>query len=189
MILAIWALSAGSQRSDDSISEVEATVESVKRTSENEAVFRVHTANLSKKPVFAFGMKCPKRSDLYPIYLEHQAASGSWEVVTSCVDTASPNVLRIDPSQAIEEDVELKNPLPDVACKKREVSFDGLFRFRLNYFETEKSATSGQVSPMGQRPNSQDGISNRTDFAFLQAIPAVPFRSQIGNPVKEENFT
>ena len=120
---------------------MEVRVERMERPSSTEARFQVTITNRSTNPVFISGIQFQDRTTPFPVYLERQSESGSWKVVSPCVDVAPPSVIRLEPAKSIREDFTLKNPLEGV-CKEKAVTFKGLFRFRIAYFDSEESASA-----------------------------------------------
>jgi len=126
------------QSSNESV-RVTVVVGQVDRVSRDEVHFSVKVSNLSERPVFLTGINYESGPRLYPVFLEHSRTIGDWKVVAPCMDTPPPDVIKMSPSEAITLDFGLKVPLSGV-CKERDVDFDGRFRFRINYFESEKLA-------------------------------------------------
>jgi len=120
-------------------SNVEVLVEHVERISGDEAQFRVRITNRSEEAVFLTGIVYESSSQLYPIYLEQQRAARNWKIVVPCMDTPPPHVIKLEPAKTMIENLVLKVPLEGV-CKERDIQLEGNFRFRLQYFDSEKNA-------------------------------------------------
>jgi hypothetical protein len=55
------------------------------------------------------------------------------------MDTPPPHIVKLEAGNSMIENLALKVPLEGV-CKERNIPFEGKFRFRLNYFDTEENA-------------------------------------------------
>jgi hypothetical protein len=108
------------------------------RVSQNEVRFQVQVTNRLKSAVFFSGINYKSGPILDPIYLEHWESS-AWATVAPCMDTAPPEVIKLNADETKIIDLVLTIPLP-ATCKKRNIELVGDFRFRLDYFETEKQA-------------------------------------------------
>ncbi len=118
---------------------VEILIERVKRASWEEVHFRLKVTNRSDRPVFLNGIKYESERHLYPVYLEQWRAGEGWKTVVPCMDTPPPHVIKLNPGEAMALDPVLQLPLSSV-CKVRSIQLEGRFRFRLEYFESEKQA-------------------------------------------------
>ena len=54
-----------------------------------------------------------------------------------CMDTPPPHVIKLNPGGAMTLDLVLELPLSGV-CKERNIQLEGKFRYRLEYFQSEK---------------------------------------------------
>ncbi len=75
----------------------------------------------------------------FPLYLEQWQDKIGWQVLAPCVDLAPSDVVRLKPAKSLIVEERFENPLPSV-CKVRNIRFQGKFRFRLDYFLSEKAA-------------------------------------------------
>jgi hypothetical protein len=149
----VWSLTAfawvGSSLllSSDGPTNIKVLTERVQRVSRDEVHLWVKVVIRSDRPVFLTGIS-HKRP--YPLFLEHWRAEEGWKVVAPC-DLVSPGVISLNPREAITLYFALK--LPRLDCKGRAIQFEGRFRHRLDYFESEKEArTYAKVmeSPAGE---------------------------------------
>lgn len=104
----------------------------------DEVHLSVRVANESRGPVFLMGIKY-ERPVPYPLYLEQWQETRGWKTVAPCVDVPPPHVIKINPHEAITQDLVLTLPLPSI-CKERNIQLEGRFRFRLEYFSSRKRA-------------------------------------------------
>ena len=118
---------------------VEVLVERNERVSRDEARHRVKVTNRSDRPVFLTGIIDELGPRLDPVYLEQWRTKEGWKTVVPCMDTPPPDVIKLNPGEAMTSDLVLKVPLFGV-CKERNIQLEGRFRFRLEYFESEKQA-------------------------------------------------
>ncbi len=135
---------------------VEIIVERVERAGVDKVDFRLSVTSRSDRPVFFNGIdyeamdrllmgtdpKAPPRPSApspYPVYLEQWREKEGWMVVVPCMDMAPPDVIELKLGMSMSFDRALELPLSAV-CKMRDFQLEGLFRFRLEYFESEKEA-------------------------------------------------
>lgn len=125
---------------------IEISVERVDRLSRQEVHFQVKVTNRSDRSVFLtaidyakLGVKDESRPLLDPLYLEQWRGKDGWKIVAPCMDTPPPHVMELRPAESMIEDRGLKVPLGGV-CKERNILLEGKFRFRLDYFQSEKQA-------------------------------------------------
>ncbi len=118
---------------------VEIIVERNERVSRDEARHRLRVTNRSDRPVFLAGINYESGPSLYPVYLEQWRQKEGWKTVVPCLDTPPPDVIKLNPGEAMTLDLVLEVPLSGV-CKQRNIQLEGRFRFRLEYFESEKQA-------------------------------------------------
>jgi hypothetical protein len=122
----------------DEPAEVKVVLERIERVSRDEVHFSLKVANGSGRPVFLAGINFD-RPIPYPLFLEQWRTEEGWKIVVPCMDVPPPHVIKLSPSGAITLDLVLKVPLSGV-CKERNIQLEGGFRFRLDYFESEKQA-------------------------------------------------
>lgn len=115
----------------------EIVVEQVKRVSRDEVHFWLKVTNRSDRPVFLAGVNYESGPRLDPVYLEQWRTKDGWKIVAPCMDTAPPHVIKLNPGGTMTLDLVLELPL-SAACKERSIELKGRFRFRLEYFESEK---------------------------------------------------
>lgn len=135
---------------------VEILVEHVERVSREEVDVQLKVTNRSSKPVFLTGVDWRKVTNrgrpvfeggiddelgrrIEPVYLEQWRNNEGWKIVGPCMDTPPPHVLTLNPGKVMAFDSILALPLPSI-CKERNIQLEGKFRFRVEYFESEKQA-------------------------------------------------
>ena len=118
---------------------VEILVERIERVTHDEVHFWLKVANTSDRTVFLNGINDESGPRLYPVYLEQWRTKEGWKTVGPCMDTPPPHVIKVNPGGATTLDLVLKLPLFGV-CKERNIQLEGKFRYRLEYFESEKQA-------------------------------------------------
>ena len=117
----------------------EIIVERLERVSRDEVHFSVKVTNRSDRPIFFSGINDELGQRLYPVYLEQWRTKERWTPI-SCIDTPPPDVIKLNPGEAITWDPSVwKLPMVGV-CKNRITRWEGKFRFRLEYFDSEKQA-------------------------------------------------
>ena len=134
-----------SQVSKNEPVRIDILVERIERVSRDEVHFRVKVRNRSDRSIFLtainyelFGIKDESGPRPYPVYLEQWRAKEGWTTI-SCIDTPPPHVVKLNPSEMISEESWAKLPM-SVICRNRIAAWEGKFRFRLEYFESEKQA-------------------------------------------------
>jgi len=149
------ALGAGGSplQSPDEPTGVKVAVERVERVNRNEVHFWLKVANTSDKSVFLTGINYESGPLLYPVFLEQWRTNEGWKTVVPCVDAPPPDMIRLGPLGAMTLDLVLKLPLSGV-CKERNVPLEGRFRYRLDYFESEKQGRAYLkiIGSWGYRP-------------------------------------
>ena len=118
---------------------VEILVERIERVSRGNVHFWLKVTNKSERPVFLTGINDELGSRLYPVYLEKWRTKEGWKTVAPCMDTPPPHVIKLNPAGAMSLDLVLELPLSAV-CKERNIQLEGRFRYRVEYFESEKQA-------------------------------------------------
>ncbi len=120
-------------------------VERIERVSRDEVHFRLKVRNRSDRSIFLtainyglLGIKDESESRPYPVHLEQWRTKEGWTAV-SCTDTAPPHVINLNPGEVISEELWAKLPM-SVICRNRIAKWEGRFRFRVEYFETEQQA-------------------------------------------------
>lgn len=135
---------------------IEILVDRTERVSRDEAHFSLKATNRSDRPVFLTGIdwrKVTNRSDrpvsrgvtndelgwrLDPVHLEQWRTEKGWKEAY-CSDTPPPDVIKLNPGEVITEVLWLKLPM-SVICRNPITELEGKFRFRVEYFESEKQA-------------------------------------------------
>ncbi len=152
-------------------SRVEILIESVQRVSPQEVHFRLKVTNRSNRPVFLNGIKYESERHLYPVYLEQWRTREGWKIVVPCMDFPPPHVIKLDPGEAMALAPVLQLPLSSV-CKVRNVQLEGEFRFRVEYFDSEKQARAYIEKLFSPRWKEA-----RAPVAFSEAFEIPPARS------------
>lgn len=116
--------------------KVTITVEKVERVSPSEANFLLKIANRLDVPVFVEG-RDSKTPVPYLVYLEQWQDGEGWHSIAPCPDTPPPGLIKLRPGEALVLDPVLTNPI-NALCNERNVHFEGMFRFRLEYFMSVK---------------------------------------------------
>lgn len=152
-LLAVLGVGVSPLQSSDEPTGVKVAVERVERVNHDEVHFWLKVANTSDKSVFLTGINYESGPRLYPVFLEQWRTNEGWKTVVPCMDTAPPDVIKLDPSGAITLDFVLKVPLFGV-CKERNIQLEGRFRYRLDYFESEKQARTylKKIDSRGYQP-------------------------------------
>ena len=117
---------------------VKVVVERVERVSRDEVHFSVKIANGLDRTVFLPGTNFG-RSNPELLFLEQWREKEGWMTVVPCLDTPPPQLVKLKPSEVINVERVLELPYLGV-CKERNVQLEGRFRYRLDYFESEKQA-------------------------------------------------
>jgi len=123
----------------DASSEVCLLVEKVEKVGHHEVRFVVKIENISSRAIFFTGIKDERGERLYPVYLEQWREKEGWVPIT-CIDTPPPNVIKLDPGETYSwAPSGWRLPMQGV-CKHRITVWEGRFRFRVNYFDSEQDA-------------------------------------------------
>ena len=155
-LLAALSIGFSPLQSSDEPARVKVLVERIERVSRDKVQFWLKVTNRSDRPVFLYGIDYesleelltgpnsearPRRSEprLYPVYLEQWRRKEGWKIVGPCLDTEPPHVIKLNPGEVMAFDSALVLPLPSV-CKVRNIQLQSKFRFRLEYFDSEKQA-------------------------------------------------
>ena len=117
---------------------VKVVVERVERVSRDEVHFSVKIANGLNKTVFLPGANFGKPNPEL-LFLEQWREKEGWKTVVHCLDTPPPDLLKLKPNEAMPVEYVLELPL-SVVCKERNVKLEGRFRYRLQYFESDREA-------------------------------------------------
>jgi hypothetical protein len=72
------------------------------------------------------------------VFIEHRRVTEDWKTIT-CLENPPPNVIKLNPNQAITHVIWWNIPMRGV-CKNFINRWEGQFRFRLEYFDSEKQA-------------------------------------------------
>jgi hypothetical protein len=123
----------------DQAPKVVVLVEENERVGQNEAHFRVKVTNTSGIPVFSTGVNFDLGHRSLDIYLEQKRGKEGWQLVVPCKDTAPPHVIKLNPAVPMVVKRTLTVPLTSV-CKRRDIQLEGLFRYRVDYFESRAEA-------------------------------------------------
>jgi len=116
----------------------EILVERVKWVSLDEAHFWVKVTNTSERPVFLAGINYDSGPSPELLFLDQWRPKEGW-TRTACMDTPPPDVIKLNPGEAITRELRAKLPM-SVICRNPITRFEGKFRFRLEYFESQKQA-------------------------------------------------
>jgi len=125
--------------------DVKIIVEKVERVNENEVHFRLSLLNASASPIFLEGRALLLFSEqpiAEKLYLD-QWKEGKWHSIAPCLENAPSAVIRLGSQRTINQDRVLTNPL-EAPCKERHFQFSGRFRFRLEYFLSERDAKTNE---------------------------------------------
>jgi hypothetical protein len=136
-LIAFLCVGSSPLQSVDEPTNVKVVSERVERVSRDEVHFWLKVVNGSPRPVFVTGINYEKPTP-YPLFLEQWRAEEGWKAVAPCMDLAPPDVINLKPSEAIS--LEFVLTLPHSGCKERNIQLEGRFRYRLEYFESEKEA-------------------------------------------------
>jgi len=116
----------------------EILVERIKRVSRDEVHFSLKVTNRSDRPVFLLGIDRKSEPSLHPVHLEQWQPKDGWKS-SNCMDMPPPHVIKLDPGEAITKEFWLQLPM-SVVCRNPITRLEGKFRFRVEYFESEKQA-------------------------------------------------
>jgi hypothetical protein len=136
-LLAAWSISF-SQSPSSQLPRVDIQAHKVERMSRDEVRFRVRVTNTSARPIFLSGISDELGKRLYPVYLELWRNKEGW-VTIFCMDTPPPHVLKLSPGETADDESWAKLPM-SVICRNRIAAWEGRFRFRVEYFDSEKQA-------------------------------------------------
>jgi len=114
----------------------EVVVERFKRVSPDEVHLWVKIANKVDQAFFLTGFQWESGPRPFPIYLDQWHPVEGWQSYF-CLDMPPPHVIKLNPGDAITEEFKFKLPMSAV-CKNPITKLEGRFRFRLEYFESEK---------------------------------------------------
>ncbi len=149
--LLITTLSVSSSFPSSEPAKLEIVVEGLKRVSANEVHLVVKVTNKTELPIFLAGINydflraLPHSADEHRpnpspelVFIEQRRSSEGWKTL-GCVENPPPDVIKLNPVQTITHVIWWK--LPEIGiCKNRITNWEGEFRFRLEYFESEKQA-------------------------------------------------
>jgi len=147
----------------------EIVVERVKRVSRDEVHFGLKVSNRSKRPVFLAGMNYESGPRLDLVFIEQRQPDQGWRR-SYCMDTLPPDVIKLDPGEAIAW--ELWGTLPmSVVCRNPITKFEGTFRFRLEYFDSEKQLRTYLHNLFGV---TGEEVRPRIAISRIFEIPPIP---------------
>jgi hypothetical protein len=126
------------QCSNEGATDVRVISVKVQRVGHNKASLSLKVVNKSSRPVFLAGMNIV-RPIPYPVFLEQWWADGGWTAVAPCMDIAPPQVIRLDPGKELATGYNLSIP-PPRSCGMPNLQLEGRFRYRLDYFLSNKEA-------------------------------------------------
>jgi hypothetical protein len=147
-------------RPSDEATNVKIVSERVERVSRDKVHFWLKVVNTPSSPIFLIGLNYEKPRP-YPLFLEQWQGEKGWKAVAPCPDVPPPDVIRLNPSEAMTLDFVLTLPVPTI-CNERNFQLAGKFRYRLDYFESEKEARAYvklMYSPDWQRARSPAAVS------------------------------
>lgn len=124
--------------SDEGTDDIQVYSVNVQRVNRNEVHLRLKVINRSRRLVFLAGENIDGPLP-YPVFLEKWQGDESWTAVAPCMDVPPPQVIRLDPGKALETGYNLRVP-PPRTCNEPKLQFEGRFRYRLDYFMSEKEA-------------------------------------------------
>ena len=116
----------------------EIAVERVERVSREEVHFWLKVTNSSDRPVFLAGINYESGPRPELLFIDQWKPEEGWKR-TSCMDTPPPHVIKLNPGEAITQVLWAKLPM-SVVCRNPISRFEGKFRFRLEYFDSQKQA-------------------------------------------------
>ena len=122
------------------VPDVEIIVERVERVSRAEADLMVKLINRSDRPVFLAGIKYESGPVPDFLMVEQWRLQGGWKT-PACTDTAPPDVIKLGPGEVFTTALRWKLPM-SVICRNLITRFEGKFRMRLEYFDSEEQARS-----------------------------------------------
>ena len=116
----------------------EIVVERVERVSRDEVHFWLKITNRADRPIFLAGINYESGPRPELVFLAQWRPPEGWKR-SACMDTPPPDVIKLNPGEAITQELWGKLPM-SVVCRNPITRFEGKFRFRLEYFESEKQA-------------------------------------------------
>ena len=123
----------------DEPARVEILVGRVERVSRDEVHFWLKVSNRSDRPMFLAGTSFESRKPTPElIFIQQWQPEEGWKE-SYCTDTPPPHVIKLNPREAITQEMWVKLPM-SVVCRNPIMRLEGRFRFRLEYFESEKQA-------------------------------------------------
>jgi hypothetical protein len=139
-LLAVLGFGFSSVQSSNEPARIKVLVEQVKRVSQGEVHFSLKVANGTGSPIFLPGTNFGRPTP-HLVFLEQWQMKERWETVVPCIDTPPPDVIKLNPSGAVTLELDLNLKFPGLGvCKERNIKLEGMFRFRLDYFESEEQA-------------------------------------------------
>lgn len=110
----------------------------VERVSLDEVRYSVKIVNGLQSTIFLpgvnFGRPLPET-----LSLEQWRTKEGWKTVAPCMDTPPPHVIKLAPGQVIALDYVMDTRFRTI-CKEHHLELTGRYRYRLDYFDTEKRA-------------------------------------------------
>jgi hypothetical protein len=106
--------------------------------SRDEVHFLLKVANRSDKPIFLAGVNYESGPSAELLFIDQWQPKEGWNR-SSCMDTPPPHLIKLNPNEAITQVLWDKLPISQI-CKNPITQFEGKFRFRLEYFDSEKQA-------------------------------------------------
>lgn len=154
--------------------KVNVTVERTERLSSDEVRWSVKIANETGKAVFLPGWNVG-RANPHLLFLEHLEESGNWKTIFPCIDTPPPNLieLRSGANISVQRVLNLGEFRNENICKERSIQYEGVFRFRLEYFETERE---GQAYLKKVRQRGYQPAQGNIAISQLFKVPEVAAR-------------
>ena len=145
----VWSLfasccfvSSALQASREGAGKITITVKKIERVSIDKVHFWLKLENGSSGYIFLEGSNFGVL-DTEQLYLEQWRPNEGWHTVVPCPDTPPPSVIKLKAGEAINQERVLTNPI-HALCMERTVQFEGRFRFRMEYFMSEKDATTNE---------------------------------------------
>ena len=135
--------------STDEPARVEIVVERVERVSHDEVHFWLKVSNKSEGPVFLAGINYESGPRPLLLFIEQWRTKEGWKR-SYCMDTPPPDVIELNPAEAMTFDLVLELPM-SVVCGNRITQLEGKFRFQLEYFESEKQVRTYVKKLFSQR--------------------------------------
>lgn len=127
------------QSSGDAPTDVQVIIVKIEEV-HNIVYIRLKMVNRLPRPVYVAGIKFD-RPEPYPVLLEQWRADGGWTAVAPCMDVPPPQVMRLGPGKALVSDCRLRVfPAKVGVCVPPNLQSGGRFRYRLDYFMSEREA-------------------------------------------------